>query len=59
MGIPSDETILSLLWELIPELYIDGLMQDCINSSALAMELLQSYTKPSVLKWSSAAQTVD
>ena len=25
---------------------IDGLVQDCSNSSALAMELLQSYTKP-------------
>ena len=25
--------------------YIDGLVQDCINSSALAMELLQSCTK--------------
>ena len=29
---------------------IDGLVQDCSNSSALAMELLQSYTKPSILK---------
>ena len=27
--------------------YIDGLAQDCSNSSALAMELLQSCTKPS------------
>ena len=26
---------------------IDGLAQDCRNSSALAMELLQSCTKPS------------
>ena len=26
---------------------IDGLVQDCINSSALAMELLQPCTKPS------------
>ena len=26
---------------------IDDLVQDCINSSALAMELLQSCTKPS------------
>ena len=25
---------------------IDGLVQDCSNSSALAMELLQSCTKP-------------
>ena len=30
------------------ELCIDGLVQDCSNSSALAMELLQSFTKPSV-----------
>ena len=29
--------------------YIDGLAQDCSNSSALAMELLQSCTKPSIL----------
>ena len=28
-------------------LKIDGLMEDCSNSSALAMELLQSYAKPS------------
>ena len=27
---------------------IDGLVQDCSNSIALAMELLQSYTKPSI-----------
>ena len=26
--------------------YIDGLVQDCNNSSALALELLQSCTKP-------------
>ena len=25
--------------------YIDGLVQDCFNSNALAVELLQSYTK--------------
>ena len=29
-------------------LYVDGLLQDCSNSSALAMELLQSCAKPSV-----------
>ena len=29
--------------------HIDGLVQDCSNSSALAMELLQSYTEPSIL----------
>ena len=28
--------------------HIDGLVQDCSNSSALAMELLQSFTKPSI-----------
>ena len=28
--------------------YIDGLVQDCGNSSALAMELLQSCIKPSI-----------
>ena len=28
--------------------HIDGLVQDCSNSNALAMELLQSYTKPSI-----------
>ena len=27
---------------------IDGLVQDCSNSSVLAMELLQSCTKPSI-----------
>ena len=30
------------------EAYIDGLVEDCSNSSALAMELLQSCTKPSI-----------
>ena len=29
---------------------IDGLVQDCSNSSALAMELLQSCTKPSICR---------
>ena len=28
--------------------YIGGLAQDCSNSSALAMELLQSGAKPSI-----------
>ena len=32
-------------WKIIP--YFDGLVQDCSNSSELAMELLQSCTKPS------------
>ena len=30
------------------QLYIDGLVQDYSNSSALAMELLQSCTNPSI-----------
>ena len=36
----------SLLWEYF--VYIDGLVQDCSNFSALAMVLLQSCTKPSI-----------
>ena len=31
--------------------HIDALVQDCSNSSALAMELLQSCTKPSTYSW--------
>ena len=30
------------------QLYIDGLVQDCSNSTANALELLQSCTKPSI-----------
>ena len=30
------------------EYHFDGLVQDCSNSSALAIELLQSYNKPSI-----------
>ena len=33
---------------LSAHVYIDGLVQDCSNSNALAMELLQSCTKPSM-----------
>ena len=29
--------------------YLDGLVQDCCNSIANAMELLQSFTKPFIL----------
>ena len=39
-----------------PMHHVDGLAQDCSDSSALAMELLQSYAKPSMsidAKWSS------
>ena len=30
------------------QVHIDGLVQNCGNSSALAMELLQSCTEPSI-----------
>ena len=30
-------------------MYMDGSMQGCIISSALAVEILQSYTKPMIL----------
>ena len=33
-----------------PEGYVDGLVQDCSNSIANALELLQSGTKPSMCK---------
>ena len=33
----------------LSKVYIDGLVQDCSNSSALAMELLQFCIKPSTL----------
>ena len=33
---------------LIGHIYIDGLVQDCSNSSALPMELLQFSTEPSI-----------
>ena len=31
--------------------HVDGLVQDCSNSIANALELLQSCTKPSMLLW--------
>ena len=37
---------------LYVQAYIDGLLQDCSNSSALAMELLQSCTKPLIYTFS-------
>ena len=36
-------------WEIYE--YIEGLAQDCSNSSVLAMELLQSCTKPLPTTW--------
>ena len=35
-------------WNLQIHLYVDGLVQDCSNSIANALELLQSCTKPSM-----------
>ena len=32
----------------VAKYHFDGLVQDCSNSSALAMELLQSSTKPTI-----------
>ena len=43
VGIEEQEILGSALWM---KAYIDVLVQDCSNSSALAMELLQSCTKP-------------
>ena len=47
---PLTWNTISFHWHEIPsvssEIKIDGLVQDCSNSSALAMELLQSCTKP-------------
>ena len=36
-----------MIWNVVSIDQIDSLVQDCSNSSALAMELLQSCTKPS------------
>ena len=30
---------------------VDGFLQDCSIASALALEILQSYTKPSIWQW--------
>ena len=38
------------------DLYIDGLAQDCSNSIANALELLQSCTKPSTWYWLNTKQ---
>ena len=46
------ETSLEVKWWWISDsLYIDALMQDCSNSTANALELLQSCTKPSIWGW--------
>ena len=50
------ECILSNLEVTHGQSDIDDLVQDCSNSSALAMELLQSCTKPSI--WSDTYASV-
>ena len=44
----SDPVMVSLLTHICVTRHVDGLVHDCSNSSALAMELLQSCTKPSM-----------
>ena len=46
--IPVAHSALYLLIEKVPE-YFSGLVQNCSNPSALAMEFLQSSTKPLIL----------
>ena len=40
--------IITFLYPNPDVVYIDGLMQDCSNSIANALVLLQSYAKPSI-----------
>ena len=64
--------VMSLHWDSIPKpislpytmtqvldtcCHFHGLVQDCSNSSALAMELLQSCTKPSICSSSSSLES--
>ena len=44
----ANSSICTASVHLLPWHHIDGLVQDCSNSSALAMELLQSCAKPSI-----------
>ena len=48
--INSTQQGLHLLYVNDCEHYIDGLVQDCSIASALAMEILQSCTKPSIYR---------
>ena len=53
---PRQLTTLTIRPRADPMHHVDGLAQDCSDSSALAMELLQSYAKPSMsidAKWRS------
>ena len=42
------DDMMSTWGTLVVHIHIDGWVQDCSNSNALAMELLQSCTKPSI-----------
>ena len=44
----GDKPLSEPMMALFTDAHIDGLVQDCSNSSALAVELLQSCTKPSI-----------
>ena len=44
----GDKPLAESMLTRFTDAYIDGLVQDCSNFSALAMELLQSCTKPSI-----------
>ena len=59
-GFPVDITreiiIVDLSYSVLFHLFINSLVQDCSNSSALAMELLQSCTKPST--WGMAVMSL-
>ena len=52
--------LVTLAWisNYIAQYHVDGLAQDCSNSIALAMELLQSCTKPSMCDVVQAQETV-
>ena len=47
-GMNTDEKVMAE-WRSLASNQIDVLVQDCSNSSALAMELLQFCTKPSII----------
>ena len=48
--IESWDCFQSMIWDKTS--HIDGFVEDCSNSSALALELQQSWTKPSIWNWS-------
>ena len=52
LNILENHVALQTTWPLnsVAFHYIDGLVQDCSNSIANALELLQSSTKPSIWK---------